>query len=306
MNLTRTSTKLTGKACSLLVMVRNFPLIFENLLDELENSQFSDLGEYIVNVCSFVELIMSPTLTINEICGILGPKAKQLLDMRQDLGDIYEMSNIRPKHHFTSHYDLYFLLFGPLIQQWTMRFEQKHTRIKSIVRTSMNFTNVVKTISERLQKGQSSLSFEGLFKLGKPVPPENSADIKTMLENDSVDNDVRMFISSLPDTASVCRSINIRGLTYACGKLVLSSVSDECNTIVVNYILLVSLCNEEVTFLCDQTVAKRDKKNYFFKSSPSEVKIVKFRKEFKKLQLVLIIRFASSYFNRKQLWGSRI
>lgn len=63
--------------------------------------------------------------------------------------------NLRPKHHYLTHYPHFMRLYGPLIHLSTLRFEQKHQYFKLIANRCKNYKNITKILSERHQLNES-------------------------------------------------------------------------------------------------------------------------------------------------------
>ncbi|XP_044578758.1 uncharacterized protein LOC123261257 [Cotesia glomerata] len=58
---------------------------------------------------------------------------------------------LKPKHHFMLHYPAIMKVVGPLVHIWAMRFEAKHQPMKQSAVSSMNTTNLPKTIAIKQQ-----------------------------------------------------------------------------------------------------------------------------------------------------------
>jgi hypothetical protein len=71
---------------------------------------------------------------------------------------LFPNSPVRPKHHYLLHYPWLILQSGPLIHVWTMRMESKHSFFKRSIRSTHNFINVTKNLTETHQLNQAFLS----------------------------------------------------------------------------------------------------------------------------------------------------
>lgn len=65
--------------------------------------------------------------------------------------ELYPDINIPPKFHYLVHLGNHLLNFGPIRQQWCMRFEAFHQWFKEIARISKCFKNIPLTLSHRQQ-----------------------------------------------------------------------------------------------------------------------------------------------------------
>lgn len=88
---------------------------------------------------------------------------------------LFPTAQLRPKHHYMSHYPELILQFGPLIWVWTMRFESKHVFFKKCIRNTKNFINVTSTLAERHELYQAYLR-SGLY-FSDPVSTEDLSPV---------------------------------------------------------------------------------------------------------------------------------
>lgn len=61
---------------------------------------------------------------------------------------LYFGTNLKPKHHFLTHYTGVIRSLGPVIKFWAMRMEAKHQFFKRIVYKTNNFINIKKTLAK--------------------------------------------------------------------------------------------------------------------------------------------------------------
>ena len=66
---------------------------------------------------------------------------------------------LKPKDHYMNHYADQFVMFGPLVHSWTVRFESKHQQFLQIWRPIRCSKNVCKTLATRHQY-QSAINLE--------------------------------------------------------------------------------------------------------------------------------------------------
>ena len=64
---------------------------------------------------------------------------------------MYPDRNLKPKHHFMTHYPQQIRLIGPLVNFWTMRFEAKHRFFKRLGHIVCNYRNILKRLAVRQQ-----------------------------------------------------------------------------------------------------------------------------------------------------------
>ena len=87
-----------------------------------------------------MDFIFSPETTIEETSFL-----KQLINNHHNFFlRMYPDRNLKPKHHFMTHYPQQIRLIGPLVNFWTMRFEAKHRFFKRLGHIVCNYRNILK------------------------------------------------------------------------------------------------------------------------------------------------------------------
>lgn len=130
------------------------PLALETKIKEVEDNSW----KMIVFLTRSIRIIMSDEIELYETC-FLESLINDYISFRlQAFPDI----NLRPKHHYAQHYGELIRAFGPLLNVWTFRFESKHKYFKNVVRRSMNFTSLIKSLAEKHQLLQAYYG-EGKF-----------------------------------------------------------------------------------------------------------------------------------------------
>ena len=112
-------SKYEGNAGSIRVLSRIVTLILTSYLDQ------SSVGEHIVKLQEVSELITAPKLSKYEIENKLYYTVIEYLEMRVAAIEELGMDNVKPKHHFLSHYSELYGSCGPLIFLWAMRMEAR-------------------------------------------------------------------------------------------------------------------------------------------------------------------------------------
>lgn len=111
-----------------------------------------------------LDYILAPALHLGQI--------KFMEEIIIDLITAYANLNaihIKPKLHFALHYGTQYRTFGPLINYSTLRFEGKHSNLKSIFSTCKNYRNPCLTIATRHQYLQCLHNMNNNF-LSEPNP----------------------------------------------------------------------------------------------------------------------------------------
>lgn len=94
-----------------------------------------------------VELVVSPFHTVDTI-RFLDTK---ISEHRHRYLQLFPQSKLLPKHHLLEHYPDLIKTFGPLVAQWTMCFEAKHSFFKRVVRHTSCFRNILLSLAVKHQ-----------------------------------------------------------------------------------------------------------------------------------------------------------
>jgi len=158
--------------------------------------------------------------------------------MRQRL---FSDINLRPKHHYLSHYCKLILEFGPLIKVWTMRFESKHQFFKKAIRNLLNFINVVKSLSEKHEL------FQSLIRLGADSRLELKIYELGHFNIDIYQKNIKAAIRkiNLPDDIQQCTRVNLKGTEYIKGHALVIRQDGYEENIIIGRICLF-LCSIEI------------------------------------------------------------
>ena len=115
--------KLSGKACSIWVHIRNFPVIIKDFAVDKDDEVLSFLL-LLVEITSRLTALEFREHEIIEVEELI----IEYLDTRKLLHDRFAgyLGSPKHKHHFLVHYGQAIRLFGPLLAFWTAHFESKH------------------------------------------------------------------------------------------------------------------------------------------------------------------------------------
>ena len=228
------NTKLPGGACQIWNFLRLFPLLIEDKIVSTED----DTWILLLLLSEIVEIICSPTIH-KAILPYLETLIFNYLSERQSL---FPGVKLRPKHHFTSHYPQLILEFGPLIKVWTMRYESKHRFFKRVVRYSLNFINIIKSLSIKHELLQSYIRLGADIRLQSQV--YNSIDFQPHLFN----ADIQRAITNAGLTHSIqqCTKAIIKGTTYSQGQIVVLRQRGYRYDIILGKICMILCYMEEI------------------------------------------------------------
>ncbi|CAN8007415.1 unnamed protein product [Ixodes pacificus] len=149
------SDKLAGHAMQNWTFLRLLPLyVGDKVIDPSDS-----VWQLSLELMEVVDLLMAPKITYAQVAYLKVLIQTYLHNRKALFPDV----KLRPKHHYMLHYGDLIQEFGPLSHVWTLRFESKHQYFKNCIRSTKNFKNVTKTLSERHQFFQTFLTSRGLF-----------------------------------------------------------------------------------------------------------------------------------------------
>lgn len=123
-------------------LLRLLPFIIGDLIPEAEPAWL-----VLLDLKEIVELAVAP-LHNKETIAYLDCKITEHRDRFLELFP----ARLLPKHHYLEHYPHMIECFGPLVGQWTMRFEAKHSYFKQVVRHTNCFKNIALTLAAKHQQ----------------------------------------------------------------------------------------------------------------------------------------------------------
>ena len=246
--------KFEGSAGSLRVLSRIITMILSNILDD------SDIGDLIIKLVEVSELVTAPKLSKYEIETVLHYTVIEYLEWRMEAIERLNMDNMKPKHHFLSHYAELFKFHGPLIHLWAMRMESKHQFFKNVIRTSKNFINPAKTCAIRHQRAQISHRYNGLFP-EKYSFPANTLSVKE-LSPDITSCTPKEFLSCLGADALLPTSVTVFGTMYKTGMIVILN-KPGMGELRVGVITCIAFDKDRVVFCCTAFETCQSKHGYY-------------------------------------------
>ena len=228
--------KMPGKAISLWIHMRNFPLIIRPLVQDGDDE-----------VLHFALLLADITsrLTAAELRGyeveVLDNKIIEYLDERKRVFENYpELGTAKPKHHIMTHYGQAIRLFGPPLVYWTARFESKHRVSKNIAESAKNFKNISLTVSVRQQMRMASVYYRGMFETNEFTLPE-----KVFAKND-LPQGLWRVTQFMNDEDLACSEIVANHQKYEKGNIVVVEVIEDDGEIRVGAIETIVVKKKEV------------------------------------------------------------
>ena len=101
----------------------------------------------LMDLKDITELVVAPVHSDDSLAFL----ESKILEHRQRYQTLFPDIKLIPKHHYLEHYPQIIRLFGPVVGQWTMRFEAKHSFFKQIIRHTSCFKNVPLSLASKHQ-----------------------------------------------------------------------------------------------------------------------------------------------------------
>lgn len=151
-------------AAQTLLLCRLLPLIIGDCVPEEDKH-----WKCFLLLLKIYDIIFSPVIP-KGYCSVL----RLLIDEHHSLfSELYSNAAITPKFHFLIHYPDQIAALGPMVRNWTMRYEAKLNLFKRSARLG-NFKNIALTLAQRHQRWMCyQLSSSELLKSPMEVGPGN-------------------------------------------------------------------------------------------------------------------------------------
>ena len=249
--------KLPGKAVSLWIHCRNFPLIIRSLVRD-ECDPVLALALLLVDITA---RLMAMEFHSYDIV-VLEEKIVQYLDNRKVVYEEHPLiGRPKPKHHMMSHYGQAIRLFGPPTSFWTARFESKHRVAKNVVEASKNFKNITHTVAVRQQMRMASIYYKGMFDVQDFYLPEEvyfKSDIQQSSYLPSI-----VVRESMGMEDFVCKQITHCQQMYRTGDLVVVQVLDWGSMLKIGLIEYILVQKNSVFLILTEFEAVKTNLGYF-------------------------------------------
>lgn len=112
-----------------------------------------------ISFLNCLDYILAPSLSHGQIEYM----SDLITEFLHSYSTLSEDINIKPKDHYMIHFPTQYRYFGPLINQSTIRYEGKHSNLKSLFGNCKNFRNPCLSIAKRHQSLQALHHFHTNF-----------------------------------------------------------------------------------------------------------------------------------------------
>lgn len=189
-------------------LLRFLPFLVGSLVPEDEPAWL-----ILMDLKDITELIVAPIHSDDSLAFLEG----KILEHRQRYQTLFPHIKLIPKQHYLEHYPQIIKLFGPVIGQWTMRFEAKHSFFKQVIRHTSCFKNVPLSLAS---KHQMMIAYH----LSSPCLSKSDLEVSAVstLPVDLLREEIAQVIrQKFPDTPELhlAQCVTTKGITYRKGMI---------------------------------------------------------------------------------------
>lgn len=187
----------------------NLPFIFYDLKQELAR-----IWIYVESLLKIMQILFSNSIQETD----LDELQKQVQVHLSSYRDIFK-SNLKPKHHFLTHYPTVIKKSGPVKNFWMMRMEAKHKFFTEHTEKIKNFKNITKSLAFKHQRmiANASINYGNHVKESERKKTLEDLALKLKLSE--------LFNTKLTDKFDTLTFLEIDGIEYRPG---LFLVKDKC------------------------------------------------------------------------------
>ncbi|XP_071138269.1 uncharacterized protein [Mytilus edulis] len=178
----------------------------------------------------------------------------QVLFMKEIIEDFHESyrqnypnDTVKPKFHFTLHYPMETLKFGPLIHLQTLRFEGKHNYFKELVYRTKNKINICKSLALRHQYYQCIFTASDNFLHSGQFDTSNGSVTPVCLLKDEYQEFLREALHESTEVY-LANSVSCNGIKYIKGGSLIRS--QDGDLFCFNRIRQCVVIHGKIYFLC--------------------------------------------------------
>lgn len=136
------SRKLLMSASEMQCFAHHFPLIVGDLIRDKNYP----VWKFLLQTIKFVDLLFLPFYTPQDLNNLTNTISK----MNEMYITIFK-TDLKPKHHYVTHYPTMIRRFGPLYYISSMRYEAKHKVVKNYTKNTSSRLNLSHSLGKKLQ-----------------------------------------------------------------------------------------------------------------------------------------------------------
>lgn len=215
--------KLTGSATEIMWIIRTIPFAFHSKFELLSNTKEWEMILILRRICC---MCLSFKMSIDQVA-ILRDQILSYITLRHQN---FPNDQLKPKHHYLTHYPYLIRCFGPLRHLWTLRFESKHQFFKDAIRHTKNYKSVLYSLADKHQLSQiinySSSSLFSNKANSNDANIFNIENIEPAFHNEILTNNYFLSLKYITSNAL------FRGVTYK-SDMIICVKSDEYGNLVL-------------------------------------------------------------------------
>lgn len=189
-------------------LLRFLPFLVGSLVPEDEPAWL-----VLMDLKDITELIVAPVHSDDSLAFL----ESKITEHRQRYKELFPDIKLLPKHHYLEHYPQMIRLFGPIVGQWTMRFEAKHSFFKQVIRHTSCFKNVPLSLASKHQMMIAyHLSAPFLSKSDLEVSAISTLPVDLLKEE--IAQVIRKKFSDTPEV-HLAQCVTTKGITYRKGMI---------------------------------------------------------------------------------------
>jgi len=219
-------------ARQMMCFVHFFPLMICDLIPEDD-----EVWVFLLNFLDIIEILLSNKLTQQSV-----PYLKYLIQKHNsDYVKLFQ-DNLKPKHHFLTHYPSIILKSGPPRHFWCFRYEAKHKELKMYARAITSRKNICLTLAKKYQ-----------YKFAHFLLNNESNQILVVNMRHSITSNHKEFLSSTilfmsSNNFDSYSRINYKGTDYEIGNYITNYIDEVC----LYEILEIIVVQNNVSFILHQ------------------------------------------------------
>lgn len=236
--------RIVGSAWEIRTLLRFLPLIIFNINPKIKDS-IPDIWQSLLLLSEITDIICAPEIHSSYL-DYLQSRTEDYLSLRKKL---FPEHDLKPKHHYLTHYAYLIKQFDPLIRVWSMRFESKHTFFKNAVRRLRNLRNISGTLSKKHELYQYLL--RSGYNLNVKIVPSSMKLLTLDLYSDIIRNLIKS--ANLTGHLTECNSISVHGVNYRAGNILITKSKYYQEELYAGKINMICLQNEsDVYFILER------------------------------------------------------
>ena len=234
------SKKLSGHAIQNSVLLRNINFI---LLPHVQDGTDA-VWELLLLLRQIVLMISAPSMDTGDVMFM----ESSILLYLQLLRETFPEYDLKPKHHFMTHYGELVRAFGPLSKCSTLRMEAKHQFFKRCIIRSGNYINITKFAANKHSLLQAYYLQDCMFSV--TLECENAIDFNANMYSEDIRRIVEEKLGDKKGNSTISSEVKFKGIRYKNNDLVILDVKTW--KLVAGVIGGILVCENQVYFIVEE------------------------------------------------------